>query len=137
MDDSSENVKILMSKITMERLEDQFTTMFKCLVNVSRPDKKGIVKLSKAELLWEKKTDSVFNPNSVIDNTLLDDFLNMMKDTTVTSDERPEPEQEPEITEQPFSASIDFEEEEEDESSSEVYVPAVVLSPYFEDGSPF
>ena len=83
--ESSDKIKILLSKITMERLEKQFTTMFKCLVNVSRPDKKGEVKLEKAELLWEKKEEQIDNPNSCIDGTMLDDFLKFMKD--------PEPEE--------------------------------------------
>jgi hypothetical protein len=124
-EDSSEQVKILMSKITMERLEEQFTTMFKCLVNVSRPDKKGNVKLSKAELLWDKKSDSSDNPNSVLDNTLLDDFLNMMKDPSValgqtdTEDAVPVSEVTDYNTEKEQLSFIDNEEEEEEE----IFVP--------------
>ena len=73
--ESSEQVKIILSKLTMERLDKQFTTMFKCLANVSRPDKKGVVKLSKAELLWDKKEDKSYDPNSCISGTVLDEFL--------------------------------------------------------------
>lgn len=117
--ESSERVKILMSKITMERLEKQFTAMFKCLVNVTRPDKAGCVKLEKAELLWEKKEEKIDNPNSCIDGTILDDFLKFMKD--------PEPLEEsidldidgvtelPELAPVPDSIVLDDEEEEMEE----------------------
>ncbi len=118
MDESSDQVKILMSKITMEHLEEQFTKMFKCLVNVSRPDKKGNVKLNKAELLWDKKSDAVYNPNSVLDNTMLEDFLNMMKEPIVLpADDTPIDDgtnEEPQ-TDTTTIPNIDEEEEEEEE----------------------
>ena len=106
--ESDERVKILMSKITMERLEKQFTTMFKCLVNVSRPDKRGEVKLERAELLWEKKEDKIDNPNSCIDGTILEEFLNFMK----------EPE--------PRDPNFDNEEEEEEEYHHEKTIEELI-----------
>jgi hypothetical protein len=84
--ESSDRIKILLSRITMERLEKQFTVMFKCLVNVSRPDKRGMVKLEKAELLWDKKEDTISNPNSCIDGTILDEFLKLINDEDDTAE---------------------------------------------------
>ena len=47
-----------MSRLTMERLQDQFLALFKCLVNVSRPTKNGLVRLSKIELMYSERDDS-------------------------------------------------------------------------------
>ena len=109
LEESSEQVKILMSQLTMDRLEKQFTVMLKCLLNVSRPDKKGIVKLSKAELLWDKKEDKIDDPNSCIDGTLLDEFLNMMRpmDDSVTPETLEESDTESQ-TDQFFGLAGDF-----------------------------
>lgn len=122
MDESSDQVKILMSKITMEHLEEQFTKMFKCLVNVSRPDKKGNVKLNKAELLWDKKSDAVYNPNSVLDNTMLEDFLNMMKEPIVLpADDTPIDDG---TNEEPQTNAITIQNiDEEEEEEEEIWIP--------------
>ena len=110
--ESNDQVKIILSTITMDRLEKQFTTMFKCLANVSKPDRKGNLKLERAELLWDKKPDRIFDPNeSCIDGTLLDEFLNFMKypDNPQNSVLNP--------------PTVDNEEEEEE--PMQVYTPAV------------
>lgn len=56
--ESKDPVKILMSRLTMERLQDQFLALFKCLVDISRPTKNGLVKLKKIELMYKEKSDN-------------------------------------------------------------------------------
>lgn len=41
----------------MEKIQEAFTNMFKCLVKMSRPNKQGIVTLEKVELLWKERED--------------------------------------------------------------------------------
>ena len=124
--ESSDKIKILLSKITMERLEQQFTTMFKCLVNVSRPDKRGEVKLERAELLWDKKEEKIDNPNSCLDGTILDEFLKFMKDPDPETNPYfdSEEEEEEEYHEKTIEELIrDNGFVEDDEESCELYVP--------------
>ena len=58
---------IYLSEIVSEQVRKSFTTLFKCLVNVSRADKKGFVKMNKIELMWttreEKESESYKNKN--------------------------------------------------------------------------
>lgn len=58
---------IYLSEIVAEQVRKSFTTLFKCLVNVSRADKKGFVKMNKIELMWttreEKESESYKNKN--------------------------------------------------------------------------
>lgn len=56
--ETREPIKILMSRLTMERLQDQFLALFKCLVNVSRPTKNGLVRLTKIELMYSERDDT-------------------------------------------------------------------------------
>jgi hypothetical protein len=61
---------IFLSEIVAEQVKKSFMTLFKCLVNVSKPDKKGMVKMNKIELMWttreEKETEIYKNKNVYI-----------------------------------------------------------------------
>ena len=71
---STDKIIIIRSELTMKRLNDMFTNIFKCLVDVSRPNKEGIVKVKKIELLWKERTEyeSSVNSNKVF---ILAEFL--------------------------------------------------------------
>ena len=58
----------------MKKLNDTFTNIFKCLVEVSRPNKEGVVKVKKIDLLWKEKTayEHKDNPNKIF---ILAEFL--------------------------------------------------------------
>jgi len=55
--ESDDRVKINMAQYTMETIRKKFEEIFKCLVKMSRPNKEGIVKLEKVELLWKEKDE--------------------------------------------------------------------------------
>ena len=61
---------IFLSEIVAEQVKKSFMTLFKCLINVSKPDKKGMVKMNKIELMWttreEKETEIYKNKNVYI-----------------------------------------------------------------------
>jgi hypothetical protein len=61
---------IFLSEIVTEQVKKSFMMLFKCLVSVSKPNKKGIVKLNKIELMWktreEKESEIYKNENIYI-----------------------------------------------------------------------
>lgn len=71
--ESKGEVNILLSPITLKSMAMALRNIFNCLVNVSRPDKKKEVKLSKTELLWEEKHEK--RNNAVKNLFVIDDFL--------------------------------------------------------------
>lgn len=71
--DSTIDVLIGNSKYTVERLTRVLERLFKCLVNCTRPDKKGNFEMSRVELLWEKK--QFFSDRVKTATHMLDDFL--------------------------------------------------------------
>lgn len=54
---SNEDVKIYLARHTMDKMYKKFEEIFKCLVKMSRPNKQGIVKLEKIELLWKERDE--------------------------------------------------------------------------------
>lgn len=87
---SKDGVVITRSELTMKKINTIFANIFKCLVEVSRPDKNGIVKIKKVELLWkekENKYDKYENEKIFV----LTEFLEGMKiDKTVVNDDSSE-----------------------------------------------
>ena len=72
---STEDIIIQRSTTMMETLYDTFTSIFRALVEVSRPNKAGIVTLKKVELLWNEKT--YYNDEGIKEKIyMLADFLN-------------------------------------------------------------
>ena len=55
--ESKGDVKIYLAQITMEKIQETFTDIFKCLVKMSRPNKQGICTLEKVELLWKEREE--------------------------------------------------------------------------------
>lgn len=55
--ESQGEVKIYMAQYTMDRIQKKFEEIFKCLVNVSRPNKEGVVTMKKVELLWKERDE--------------------------------------------------------------------------------
>ena len=53
---STDLIKIELATKTMTRITDTFLNIFKCLVDCSRPNKKGIVKVKPFEMLWKERT---------------------------------------------------------------------------------
>lgn len=58
---------IYLSELVSEQVKKSFMTLFKCLVNISKPDKKGIVTMSPIKLMWttreEKESEIYKNQN--------------------------------------------------------------------------
>jgi len=57
MRESKGDIKIYLAQITMEKIQNTFTDIFKCLVKMSRPNKQGICTLEKVELLWKEREE--------------------------------------------------------------------------------
>lgn len=80
------DIVILRAEMTMKKIHDTFTNIFKCLVECSRPDKQGMVKVKKVELLWKEKD----KPESTDNNDklfILAEFLdNVHVEKTVIDD---------------------------------------------------
>ena len=55
--ESEGQVEITKSVLTLQGLLKAFERIFRCLCTVSRPDKKGLCKIEKVELLWRPKED--------------------------------------------------------------------------------
>lgn len=55
---STDKIIIEMSPLTIDTMLKIFTNIFKCLVECSRPKKKGFVTMKKVELLWQEKEDN-------------------------------------------------------------------------------
>ena len=59
---------IYLSEIVADQVKKNFMTLFRCLINVSKPDKKGIVKMNKIELMWttrEEKENEIYKNKNV------------------------------------------------------------------------
>lgn len=87
-DASTREILIDRSILTIKDLTDKFMTIFKCLVNVSRPTKDGTISMERVELLW-KERDEFYSDLS--DNVfIINDFLSIINDddkNTETVDE--------------------------------------------------
>ena len=77
MNASFGDVAILRAEMTMKKINETFTNIFKCLVETSRPDKQGMVKVKKVELLWKEKNkeDNINNDEKLF---ILTEFLDCM-----------------------------------------------------------
>lgn len=62
--ESTDEIKIWLSRITVESLQDKFENILKCLCEISRPKKNGMVKISRFNMLWEEKEE--FNINKIL-----------------------------------------------------------------------
>lgn len=72
--ESTDEIKIWMSDSVVKNVKDAYTNMFRCLVDIGRPDKTKMCKLTKIELLWKEKEveiQSIYDKN----DPLLKDFL--------------------------------------------------------------
>jgi hypothetical protein len=77
-DASTREILIDRSILTIKDLTDKFMTIFKCLVNVSRPTKDGTINMERVELLW-KERDEFYSDLS--DNVfIINDFLSIIND---------------------------------------------------------
>lgn len=75
MKSSTRSILIEKSVKTTEMLEEKFMMIFKCLVNISRPTKDGVITMERVELLWKERTydDDVNRPAIYA----IDEFLGM------------------------------------------------------------
>ena len=65
---SDPKMAIYLSEIVADQVKKSFMTLFRCLINVSKPDKKGIVKMNKIELMWttrEEKENEIYKNKNV------------------------------------------------------------------------
>jgi hypothetical protein len=75
MKSSTRNILIEKSVKTTEMLEEKFMMIFKCLVNISRPTKDGVITMERVELLWKERTyDDDINGPAIY---AIDEFLGM------------------------------------------------------------
>ena len=84
--ESRGDVVITRAEITMNKINEIFTDIFKCLIDVSRPDQQGNVKLKKVELLWKERdaSDDKYNEEK---SYVLSEFLDCIDvDKTVVDD---------------------------------------------------
>lgn len=73
-------VNILISPITIDKMQTTLEKIFKCLVSVSRPKKDGIITMKKNELLWvEKEVKEEHTKNIFNHSFMLSEFLDAMK----------------------------------------------------------
>lgn len=59
---SKKEVQIGSSTITMKRMINVFDGIFRCIVNISRPNKKKIITMEKVDLLWQTRDEKFLNP---------------------------------------------------------------------------
>ena len=71
--ESTIQILIETAQLTMKRLVDAFTGLFKCLVSCSRPDKSGMIKMERVEILWKTREQKYKDPSQNI--YILNDFL--------------------------------------------------------------
>lgn len=72
---STEDIIITRSEKMMTLLNETFTDIFRSLVEVSRPNKQGVVTIKKIELLWKEKT--YYNEDGIKEKIyIIADFLN-------------------------------------------------------------
>lgn len=72
---STEDIVITRSEKMMTLLNETFTDIFRSLVEVSRPNKQGVVTIKKIELLWKEKT--YYNEDGIKEKIyIIADFLN-------------------------------------------------------------
>ena len=72
--ESTNDIQITKSILTMEMLTETFEKLFKCLVKTTRPGKDGMLTMDRVELLWKERENmdaNEFNEK----NYLLADFL--------------------------------------------------------------
>ena len=74
--ESTVQILIENAQLTMKRLVDTFTGLFKCLVNCSRPDKEGNIEMERVEILWQTREQKYKDPSKNI--YILNDFLDAM-----------------------------------------------------------
>lgn len=60
MEESTAEIPIWMSEITMKELADSLMEIFKCLVDVGRTRKSGEFAVKKCELLWQEKCEKLY-----------------------------------------------------------------------------
>lgn len=78
---STREILIERSILTIQDLSDKFMTIFKCLVNVSRPSKDGTIKMDRVELLWkERELYSEIYKEKIY---MINEFLNLLDDNTI------------------------------------------------------
>ena len=82
---ASTNVIIInRAQMTMKTIEDTLSRIFRCLINISRPNKAGDIEMSRVELLWKKKEfyNSTDHNNNIF---ILPEFLETTVDTIEVS----------------------------------------------------
>lgn len=76
-EDSNTDIPILMSSITVTDFYNLLYDLFRCIVNISRPDKQRRVELKVISLSWRDKNSKLRDINNYID--FLDEFLGKIK----------------------------------------------------------
>jgi hypothetical protein len=77
--ESTNQIVICHSVMTIKELIDKFEKIFKCLIKTSRPKKDGKVEMERIELLWKEK--EYFDANIANESIyILNDFLDILKD---------------------------------------------------------
>jgi hypothetical protein len=79
--ESTKEIIITVSPVTIDEMQKSMKKVFKCLVEVGRPNKKHEVKIKLAELLWVEREVKEAHRESVQEAKLymLNDFLDAMK----------------------------------------------------------
>ena len=80
---STREILIEKSILTIKDLIDKFTTIFKCLVKVSRPTKNGMINMERIEVLW-KERDS-YNADISDKVFILNDFIDAISDNEISN----------------------------------------------------
>lgn len=79
--ESTDKIIISVSPITIEEMTRSMSNIFKCLVEVGRPNRKREVKLKKSELLWVEREVKDAHRDAIQEHKLfvLNEFLDSMK----------------------------------------------------------
>ena len=83
--ESNREIMIERSILTLSNLKEKFETIFKCLVNISRPGKGGKMKMERVELFWkEREYLSTENLNKTV--FAIEEFLGIIDDGTIDNE---------------------------------------------------
>lgn len=76
-DASTDDIVISLAELSMKKIIDAFTKIFKCLIKVSRPKKGKILSLERVELLWRER-EAVGKDGETENVYVIDEFLGMI-----------------------------------------------------------
>ena len=82
--ESNDKIKIWMSDTVIKNIFDAYMNIFRCLVDIGRPNASKVCKLTKVDLLWKEKEFEIKSVYDQNDPSLKDFLLGSILDSQVT-----------------------------------------------------